>query len=217
MLLSLSNSAAASVLASSVFPTPVGPRKMNEPIGRRGSRDPGAGPDHRVGDQLDGLVLADDPLAQDLVQLEQLLPFALLKPGDGDAGPRGDDLGDLLGGDHLAQQPALALFGGELLLLGGQPALQFADGAVAQLGGAVEVVGAFGLLGLLPGLFQFLAQFLDPADGLALGLPLGVLGVHLAPQVGQFTPQVLQAGAAGRVGLLGPARPPRSPGGWPGG
>jgi hypothetical protein len=40
MLSSLSNSAAASVRASSVFPTPVGPRKMNEPIGRRGSFSP---------------------------------------------------------------------------------------------------------------------------------------------------------------------------------
>ena len=30
----------ASVLASSVFPTPVGPRKMNEPLGRLGSFSP---------------------------------------------------------------------------------------------------------------------------------------------------------------------------------
>ena len=40
MLSSLSNRALANVFASSVFPTPVGPRKMNEPIGRRGSRIP---------------------------------------------------------------------------------------------------------------------------------------------------------------------------------
>ena len=32
----------ASARASSVLPTPVGPRKMNEPIGRFGSRDPSA-------------------------------------------------------------------------------------------------------------------------------------------------------------------------------
>ena len=30
----------ASVLANSVFPTPVGPRKMNEPLGRLGSFSP---------------------------------------------------------------------------------------------------------------------------------------------------------------------------------
>src|SRR5207249_167669 len=37
---SSSNRKAASARASSVFPTPVGPRKMNEPIGRLGSRRP---------------------------------------------------------------------------------------------------------------------------------------------------------------------------------
>jgi len=36
----LVHSAAASVLASSVFPTPVGPRKMKQPIGRPGSLIP---------------------------------------------------------------------------------------------------------------------------------------------------------------------------------
>src|SRR5258708_7495950 len=40
MLSSVSKSAAASVLASSVLPTPVGPRKMNDPIGRRGALIP---------------------------------------------------------------------------------------------------------------------------------------------------------------------------------
>ena len=37
---SLPNMNSASALASSVFPTPVGPRKMNEPIGRFGSLSP---------------------------------------------------------------------------------------------------------------------------------------------------------------------------------
>ncbi len=37
---SLSNMNSASALASSVFPTPVGPRKMKEPIGRFGSCRP---------------------------------------------------------------------------------------------------------------------------------------------------------------------------------
>jgi hypothetical protein len=37
---SLPNMNSASARASSVFPTPVGPRKMNEPIGRFGSLSP---------------------------------------------------------------------------------------------------------------------------------------------------------------------------------
>ena len=105
MFSSVSNSAAASVLASSVLPTPVGPRKTNEPIGRRGILDAGTGTDDRVGDELDGLVLADDPLVQDLVELQQLLALALLQPADRDAGPARHDLGDLVLGHHLAQQP----------------------------------------------------------------------------------------------------------------
>ena len=39
-LSSLSKSAWAKVRANSVFPTPVGPRKMNDPMGRRGSLIP---------------------------------------------------------------------------------------------------------------------------------------------------------------------------------
>ena len=144
-----------------------------------------------------------DPLVQDLVEAQQLLPLALLQPADRDAGPRGDDLGDLVLGDHLAQQPVLALLGGELLLLGREPALQLGEPAVAQLGGPVEVVVALGLLGLVAHLLQLAAQLLHPADGLPLGLPLGVLGVGLGAQVGQLAAQLVEAGLAGRVGLLG--------------
>lgn len=154
--------------------------------GTAGVADAGAGTDDGVGDELDRLVLADDALAQDLVEAQQLLAFALLEAGDGDAGPGGDDLGDLLLGDDLAQQPVLPLFGGQLLFLRGESALQVADAAVAQFGGAVEVVGAFGLLGLVADLFQFLAQFLHAADRLPFGLPLGAFGVGFTAQVAQF-------------------------------
>ena len=89
--------------------------------------------------------------------------------------------------------------------------------AVAQLGGPVEVVGPLGLLGLVADLLQLLAQLLDPADGLAFGLPLGPHGVGLAPEVGQLPAQLLQPGPAGRVGLLGQGRvldlQPRHPAG----
>jgi hypothetical protein len=54
----------ASARASSVLPTPVGPRKMNEPSGRFGSCRPGTRAPNRVGHRNDGLVLADDPIVQ---------------------------------------------------------------------------------------------------------------------------------------------------------
>ena len=70
--------------------------------------DAGAGPDDRVGDESHRLVLADHPLVQDLVEPQQLLPFALLEPADRDAGPGRHDLGDLVLGHDLPQQPAFA-------------------------------------------------------------------------------------------------------------
>src|SRR4028118_1641933 len=91
----------ASARASSVLPTPVGPRNRNEPMGRCGSERParprrvapaagggaraaggaggggggggaGAGAAGGVGGGGDGLVLADDPLVQVLLEPEQL-------------------------------------------------------------------------------------------------------------------------------------------------
>ena len=70
----------ASARASSVLPTPVGPRKTNEPIGRFGSCRPGARAAQRVRDRLDRLVLADDALVQPLLHVDQLLGLALEQP-----------------------------------------------------------------------------------------------------------------------------------------
>ena len=56
---SASNMNSASARASSVLPTPVGPRNRNEPIGRSGSCRPGARAAQRRRDRLDRLVLAD--------------------------------------------------------------------------------------------------------------------------------------------------------------
>lgn len=92
--------------------------------------DAGAGPDDGISDQGDRLVLADHPLGEDLVQAQQLLALALLEARDGNAGPGRDDLGDLVLRDDLVQQPVLALFGGERVLLRRETALQLGQGAV---------------------------------------------------------------------------------------
>ena len=60
-----------------------------------------------------------------------------------------------------------------------QFAFQFGDLAVAQLGRPVEVIVAFGFLGLVPELLELPAQFLYPPDRLPFGIPLGVPGVGL--------------------------------------
>ena len=105
---SSSNRNSASARASSVLPTPVGPRKMKLPSGRLGSCSPARAPD-RVGDGRDGLVLADDALVQPLLHLQQLLDLAFHQPADRDAGPAADDLGDVLLVDFLLEHPLVLL------------------------------------------------------------------------------------------------------------
>ena len=78
---SLPNMNSASALASSVFPTPVGPRKMNEPIGRFGILEAGAGAADGLRDDLDRLLLADDPAVEGVLHVEQPLGLLLRRCG----------------------------------------------------------------------------------------------------------------------------------------
>ncbi len=96
-----------------------------------GVLDTGAGPDDRVRDQAHRLVLADHPAVQDLVEPQQLVALAFDQTGDRNAGPLRDDLGDLLLGDLLAQQPLRALPAAEPLLLVFEPLLELGQLAVA--------------------------------------------------------------------------------------
>src|SRR3712207_3360354 len=91
----------------------------------------------RLADALDGLFLADDPLVELVLHAEQTRRLLLGELEDGDAGPVGQHLGDLLvvdlGDDvHVAGLPlllALGLLAQEGLLL------------VAQRRGLLEVLG----------------------------------------------------------------------------
>src|SRR5216110_1909763 len=90
MAFSSSKRNSASARASSVLPTPVGPMKMNEPIGRLGSLSP-ARAAHGVGDGGDGLFLSHHALLEVVLHPDQLLDLRLEHPGDRHAGPLGDD------------------------------------------------------------------------------------------------------------------------------
>ena len=85
------NMNSASALASSVLPTPVGPRKMNEPIGRFGFLIPARARRTALARMRDRLVLADDPVVQRVLHLEQPLGFLAGDAHDRDAGPHRDD------------------------------------------------------------------------------------------------------------------------------
>ena len=76
MACSSSNRNSASARAVSVLPTPVGPRKMNEPMGRLRIAQAGAGAANGVGNHGQRCILADDALAQAVLHLDQLLHFA---------------------------------------------------------------------------------------------------------------------------------------------
>ena len=91
----------ASARASSVLPTPVGPRKTNEPIGRLGSDSPVLRRRMAFGHGGHRLVLSDDRLVQVLLEPDQLVDFALHQLGHRDPGPAAHHLGDVL----LARPP----------------------------------------------------------------------------------------------------------------
>ncbi len=96
----------------------------------------GPGAADRLGDRLDGLLLADDPLVQLVLHAEQTGGLLLGELEDGDAGPVRQYLGDLLVVDlgdlvEVARLPlllALALLAEQLLL------------RIAQVRGALEVL-----------------------------------------------------------------------------
>src|SRR3981189_1289437 len=107
------NRYSASALVSSVLPTPVGPKNMNEPIARFGPRKPGR-------PRRPGCGVADHPPAERVLHLEQVVLFALQHLVDGNAGPARDHLRDVVGGDRLLHHLAGILLGLDL----GQPLLQ---------------------------------------------------------------------------------------------
>ena len=66
------------------------------------------GPLNRIRDGGDCLMLADHPLMQVILQMQQLCHFALYQPRHGDTGPLGDYLGDVVFTYLLPQQAFLA-------------------------------------------------------------------------------------------------------------
>ena len=142
-----------------------------------GILEAGAGAPQRRGDRLDGLVLADHPLVQALLHVDELLDLALEQPRDRHAGPLRDDLGDVLGVDDVLEElravggrprPRLGLGGGLQLLL------ELGDRPVLELGRAAEIGLALSALELGLRLLELLLELGDGADGLLLALPLGV-------------------------------------------
>ena len=77
---SSSNRYSARARASSVFPTPVGPREHEAPQRPLRIAKPSAGAPHGVGDCPDGLLLANDTLVEPLLHMQQLVGLSLQQP-----------------------------------------------------------------------------------------------------------------------------------------
>ena len=111
----------------------------------------GPGPPDGIGDRLDRLVLADDPLVEALLHVDELGHLAFEELGDRDPGPRRHDLGDVVGVDLLLEQAARPVEGGDRRLLLAEPLLELDQGAVLELGGPAVVGLALDLLDLASG------------------------------------------------------------------
>ena len=159
---------------------------------------------HGVGHGLDGLLLADEALAEALLHVQEFLALALRQTRCGDARPGRDDLGDVALRHLFLQQAVTAA-----LQLGERRARLFrgrfgrGDFAVEDFRGAPEVALALGLLGFRA---QGVDLFLGVAglgDDFLLALPLGDHGLDLLLGVGKVAGDLLQSLARVFVLLLG--------------
>src|SRR6185369_7623963 len=108
MAFSSSNKNSASARDNSVLPTPVGPKKRNEPIGRFGSCKP-ARAAHGGRDRFHRFALSDAAGADRFFHLQELLALAGEHLVDGDAGPTRDDGRDVFFGHLFLDELAATL------------------------------------------------------------------------------------------------------------
>ena len=109
---SVANSRSASALTSSVLPTPVGPRNRKRPERAVALGQSDAGAADGVGDQLDGLLLADHAAVEVLLEGVQALELAGDQLADRDARAGSHDRGDVgLADDHAARRRGVGRIG----------------------------------------------------------------------------------------------------------
>ena len=99
----------ASALASSVLPTPVGPRNRNEPVGRSGSVIPARARRTASETARDRALLADQPARRASSSIRSSFSVSpSQQPPGGDAGPGAIDVGDVVRADLLLDHRRLA-------------------------------------------------------------------------------------------------------------
>ncbi len=172
-----------------------------------GIRDPGPRAPDRVGHGLHRGGLADQPLADDLLHVQQLLGLTLEQTAGGDAGPRGDDLGDGVGVDLLLHhRPTRGDRRDGRLGLGGLSRLDLTfeagDLAIHDRSRIVEPALADHHVRARACLVELSLELTDPVEAGLLGLPAGVETRELLAAVGDLLAEPRQPLARGVVGLL---------------
>ena len=151
---------------------------------------------------------------QVLLHAEQLLHLALEQPAYGDAGPAGDDLGDVFGVDLFLEQHAARLHLGQLLLHLGQFGLLLPQLAILELAGPLPVLHALGLLDLETRAFDLFLELCVALDNLSFSVEAAAKRPLLLAQVGQLALKRLQPFLAGLVLLASSAPRARSRAAW---
>ena len=123
---------------------------------------------------------------QRIIQMKQLLAFALHQFGHRNSRPAGDNARDFFFGNFVTQKRAVALcFFGDLFLFS-QFFLKLGELAVFEFGGTVQIVVALGFCDFAAHMLDFLAQFLNLADRILFVFPTRFHGVELLTHVSQF-------------------------------
>ena len=170
---------------------------------------PGPGPADRIRDRAHGLGLPDEALPDLLLRVEQLLPLPLQQAAGGDAGPGGDDLGDVIRGHVVAHERTAGAHSGTGLLAGGLRGLgggdlllHLRDLPVQQAGGGGQVRVAPGDLRLVAQLVELLLEVAHAVEARALALPHGGEAAQLLLLVRELLLEGLQPLLRGGIGLL---------------
>ena len=176
---SSSRTTSATARASSVLPTPVGPRNTNDPFGRFGILEAGARPAKGIRHRRDGVVLADHALVQTVLEMNQLLGLTLEQSIHRDPRPTRHDRGDVVLVDLLLHHRVLRARA--LRELG----LELRDLAVADLRDTLEIALTLGPFGLHPKLVEAPGSVLDPFERPLLLGPTGSEAVSMLLRVGE--------------------------------
>ena len=157
-----------------------GPEEEERPDGARCFAQAGPIAAHRIAHRADRVILADEPLANLILHLQELLPFAFDQLVHGNARPFGDDLRNLLRIDLLSyHRLSLGLPLRELYLGRLEALIQIAQLAVLDACSGFEITAALGLL-------QFGLLLVDLAFDRFDLVQLGLLDLPLCAEPAAF-------------------------------